>query len=78
MCLQTYSKKKSLTLWLDQSLYIEIVLQRLRRARFKVNAEKSSLFAPETEYLGYMLTKVDIKAVQKEVQAVLDLHPSPT
>ena len=33
---------------------------------------KTSFFAPEIEYLGYMLTKDGIKPVQKKVQAVLD------
>ena len=36
------------------------------------------LFAPEIEYLGYMLTKDGIKPVQKKVQAVLDLQPPTT
>ena len=37
-----------------------------------------SFFAPEIEYLGYMLTKDGIKPVQKKVQAVLDLQPPTT
>ena len=32
-------------------------------------------FAPEIEYLGYLLTKDGIKPVQKKIQAVLDLQP---
>ncbi len=36
----------------DHLCQLEIVLQRLRRAGLKVNAEKSSFFAPEIEYLG--------------------------
>ena len=54
------------------------VLQRLRRAGLKINAEKSSFFAPEIEYLGYLLTKDGIKPVQKKIQAVLDLQPPTT
>ncbi len=54
----------------DNLCQLEILLQRLRRAGLKVNAEKSSFFAPEIEYLGYMLTKEGIKPVQKIVQAV--------
>ena len=53
------------------------VLQRLHRAGLKINAEKSSFFAPEIEYLGYLLIKDGIKPVQKKIQAVLDLQ-SPT
>ena len=50
------------------------MLQRLKRAGNKVNAEKSPFFAPGIEYyLGYMLVKDGIKSVQKNVQSVLDL-----
>ena len=59
----------------DHLHQLQVVLRRLRRAGLKVNAEKSSFFAPEIEYLGYMLTKDGIKPVQKKVQAVLDLQP---
>ena len=54
------------------------VLRRLRRAGLKVNAEKSFFFAPEIEYLGYMLTKEGVKPVQKKIQAVLDLQAPTT
>ena len=54
------------------------VLKRLQRAGLKINAEKSFFFAPEIEYLGYMLTKEGVKPVQKKVQAVLDLQPPTT
>ena len=57
----------------DHLHQLQVVLRRLRRAGLKVNAEKSSIFAPEIEYLGYLLTKDGIKPVQKKVQAVLDL-----
>ena len=40
--------------------------------------QKSHHFAPEIEYLGYMLTNDGIKSVQKKVQAVLDLQPPTT
>ena len=62
----------------DHLQQLKVVLQRLRRVGLKVNAEKSSFFAPEIEYLGYMLTKDGIKPVQKKVQAVLDLQPPTT
>ena len=62
----------------DHLRQLQVVLRRLRRAGFKVNAEKSSFFALEIEYLGYILTKDGIKPVQKKVQAVLDLQPPTT
>ena len=41
----------------DHLRQLSTVLQRLRRAGLKINAEKSSFFSPEIEYLGYLLTK---------------------
>ena len=41
----------------DHLHQLQVVLRRLRRAGLKVNAEKSSFFAPEIEYLGYMCLK---------------------
>ena len=54
------------------------VLKRLQKAGLKINAENSFFFAPEIEYLGYMLTKEGVKPVQNKVQAVLDLQPPTT
>ena len=62
----------------DHLRQLSTVLQRLRRAGLKINAEKSSFFSPEIEYLGYLLTKEGIKPVQKKIQAVLDLQASTT
>ncbi len=44
----------------DHLHQLEIVLKRLRRAGLKINAENSSFFAPEIEYLGYILAKEGI------------------
>ena len=41
------------------------------REGLKINAEKSSFFAPVLEYLGYLLIKDGVKLIQKK-QAVLD------
>jgi hypothetical protein len=47
---------------LDEHLQkMETVLNRLRDARLKVNAAKSSFCAHEIEYLGYILTREGIK-----------------
>ena len=56
----------------DHLCQLQVVLCRLRRVGFKVIVEKSSFFAPEIEYLGYIFTKDGIKSVQNKVQAVLD------
>ncbi len=54
---------------------METVLTRLRGARLKVNAAKSSFCAHEIEYLFYVLTREGIKPKSKKVQAILTLNP---
>ena len=46
---------------------LRVVLTRLRDASLKVNADKSSFCAHETEYLGYVLTRDGIKPQPKKV-----------
>eukprot|EP00804_Cyclotella_cryptica_P019200 CCRYP_006116-RA/>CCRYP_006116-RA protein AED:0.37 eAED:0.06 QI:0/0/0/1/0/0/2/0/360 len=52
-----------------------MVLTTLREAGFRINAQKSSFCAIETEYLGYTLTRTGIKPQQKKVQAILAISP---
>jgi hypothetical protein len=61
---------------LDELLQkIETVLTRLRDAGVKVNAAKSLFCAHEIDYLGYILTREEIKPQQpKKVQAILALN----
>eukprot|EP00804_Cyclotella_cryptica_P016283 CCRYP_005754-RA/>CCRYP_005754-RA protein AED:0.29 eAED:0.29 QI:60/-1/0/1/-1/0/1/0/153 len=47
------------------------VLTRLHEAGLRINAQKLSFCAIETEYLGYTLTRTGIKPQQKKVQAFL-------
>ncbi len=49
---------------------METVLTRLPDAGLKVNAAKSSFYAHEIEYLGYILTR---EGITKKVQAILAL-----
>ncbi len=61
---------------LDEHLQkMETVLTRLRDARLKVNTAKSSFWAHEIEYLGYILTRGGIEPQPKKVQVVLALNP---
>jgi hypothetical protein len=59
----------------DHLLKIETVLTRLHDARLKVNMAKSSLCTHEIIYLGYILTKGEIKPQPKKVQSLLELNP---
>jgi hypothetical protein len=47
------------------------VFIQLRDAGLKINAIKSVFYAQETEYLGYILTRLGIKPQPKIVQAIL-------
>jgi hypothetical protein len=61
---------------LDEHLQkMETVLTRLRDAGLKVNVAKSLFCAHEIEYLGYILTRGEIKPQLKKVQAILALNP---
>eukprot|EP00804_Cyclotella_cryptica_P013981 CCRYP_002486-RA/>CCRYP_002486-RA protein AED:0.28 eAED:0.38 QI:0/0/0/1/1/1/2/0/343 len=51
------------------------VFIRLRDAGLTGNARKSSFCAVETEYLGYVLSRDNIKPQPKKVQAILALTP---
>ncbi len=50
---------------------LEEVLRRIRDAGLKVNAAKSTFCALEIEYLGYVLTRDNIKPQSNKVQAIL-------
>jgi hypothetical protein len=50
---------------------LEEVLRQLCNAGLKVNATKSTFWALEIEYLGYVLTRDGIKPQSNEVQAIL-------
>ncbi len=54
---------------------LEEVLRRLCNAGLKVNADKSTFCALEIEYLGYILTRDDIKPQSNKVQAILTIQP---
>ncbi len=53
---------------------LEEVLRRLHNAGLKVNTEKSTFFALEIEYLGYILTRDGIKLQSNKVQAILAIQ----
>jgi hypothetical protein len=54
---------------------LEEVLRQLYDAGLKVNAAKSTFCALEIEYLGYILTRDDIKPQSNKVQAMLTIKP---
>jgi hypothetical protein len=54
---------------------LEEVLMRLCNVGLKVNAEKSTFYANEIEYLGYILTRDGIKPQSNKLQAILAIQP---
>jgi hypothetical protein len=61
---------------LDEHLQrMKTVLTRLHDAELKVNAAKPSFCAHEIEYLGYILTREEIKSQPKKEQAILVRNP---
>jgi hypothetical protein len=54
---------------------LEVVLRQLCNAGLKVNAAKLTFCALEIEYLGYVLTRDDIKPQSNNVQAILAIKP---
>jgi hypothetical protein len=59
----------------DHQNKLKQIFIRLRDAGLKINATKSVFCAQETEYLGYILTRGEIKSQPKKVQAILALNP---
>ena len=51
------------------------VLQRLKDAGLRINADKSIFGSDEVEYLGYILTRNGIKPQREKVSAILALTP---
>jgi hypothetical protein len=54
---------------------LEEVLKRLRDVGLRVNATKSFFCTHEIKYLGYMLTRGEIKPQIKKVEAILVIKP---
>ena len=52
-----------ISIFKDHLHHLEVVLQILKRAGLKVNAENLHSLQPEIKYLGYMLTTDNFKLV---------------
>jgi len=59
----------------DHLADVNTVLQRLKDAGLKVNANKSTFAQAELEYLGYWITRDGIQPQPKKVQAMLNIAP---
>jgi len=57
---------------------VELVLQRLQKAGFKVNVTKSFFARSQLEHLGYWITRTGIKPVYDKVKVVLKIAEPKT
>ena len=62
----------------EHLLKLELVLARLSTAGMRVNASKSKFFAEQIEYLGYWITRQDIKPVNNKIEAILKIKAPKT
>ena len=64
--------------WMDHLDKLDQVLQRVRAAGLKVNAEKSFFGKGKLEYLGYWVTRKGIQPLPKKVDAMLNIQVPKT
>ena len=55
----------------DHLNHLRLVLTRLQEVGLRVNAPKSTFCTVETKYLGYILTRTDMKPQPNKVQVIL-------
>jgi Reverse transcriptase (RNA-dependent DNA polymerase) len=63
--------------WYEHLQHLEVVLQRLKYAGLKVNANKCFFGKPALEYLGYWITQNGIQPVTKKIKPILNIN-TPT
>ena len=61
--------------WDDHLNKLAQVLERLRDAGLKINAQKSCFGQSELEYLGYWITREGIQPLPKKVEAIKNIAP---
>ena len=62
----------------DRMQKVNVCLERLEKAGFKANVQKSLFAVEELEYLGFWLTKTGIQPQPKKVEAITRLTPPKT
>ena len=60
-----FSKSKE-----EHQQHLELIIERLRRAKLYANAKKCEFFKPELEYLGFLVNKDGIKMDPERVTAI--------
>ena len=50
--------------------HLELVIERLRRAKLYANPKKYEFFKPEVEYLGFLVNKTGVRINLTRVEAI--------
>ena len=61
--------------WYNHLVKLEWTLQRLKDNGIKCNIEKSSFGQTDMEYLGFWVTRIGIRPINKEVEAIVKITP---
>ena len=57
---------------------MQVVLERVRNAKLKLNAKKCILFSSEVSFLGHVISKHGVQTDPDKVKAILEWHPPRT
>ena len=52
--------------------HLELVIERLRRAKLYANPKKYEFFKPEVEYLGFLVNKTNVCIDPTRIKAISD------
>ena len=61
--------------WSDHSEKLEQTLQKLKDNGIKFNIEKSSFGQTEMESLGFWVTRIEIRPINKKVESIVNMTP---
>ena len=61
--------------WTDNVDKFELTINKLKEIGLKFNIEKSFFIHTEMEYLGFWVTRNDVKPINRKVQAIENMKP---
>ena len=61
--------------WTDHIQKLELMLNKLKGKGLKCNIEKIFFEQTEMEYLGFWVTRNDVKSINKSIEAITNMAP---
>ena len=61
--------------WTYHVQNLELTLDKLKGKGLKCNIEKSLFGKTEMDYLGFCVTRDDIKPINRKIEAITDINP---